>query len=189
MNEKIEQKNENSSAAALTSTVFENNECKITATLIPITLDVNDKLYKVHVAPNWTLHQVLKDIIGIVSVKDMCLGHGACGSCTVLLDGRPVLSCLTLAVDCDGKKIETVEGIARNHPLIEAFLKHYSFQCGYCTPGFVMTAKALLDRKRDVTAEDVIKALSGNICRCGTYPAVLSAVLEAAEKMKQKEGT
>jgi len=182
MNEKIEQKNENSSTAALTSTVFENNEFKTTATLIPITLNVNDKLYQVHAAPNWTLHQVLKDIIGIVSVKDMCLGHGACGSCTVLLDGRPVLSCLTLAVDCDGKKIETVEGIARNHPLIEAFLKHYSFQCGYCTPGFVMTAKALLDRKRDVTAEDVIKALSGNICRCGTYPAVLSAVLEAAKR-------
>lgn len=155
--------------------------------LVPVKLSVNGTLYQVLVAPHWTLHQVLKDIIGIVSVKDMCLGHGACGSCTVLLDGRPVLSCLTLAMDCDEKNIETVEGIDPKHPLIQAFLEHHAFQCGYCTPGFVVTAKALLDRKKDLTAEEVIDALSGNICRCGTYPAVLSAVLEAAERMKNKE--
>lgn len=146
-----------------------------------IRLKVNGKIFEVKVAPHWTLYQVLKDHFGLISLKDMCLGHGACGSCTVIVDGRPVLSCLTLAVDCDGKSIETVEGIDEKHPLIEAFIKNHAYQCGYCTPGFVMTAKALLDRKKP-TIEEIIEALSGNICRCGAYQLILNAVIEAAER-------
>lgn len=148
-----------------------------------IRLKINGRTFEVTVAPHWTLYQVLKDQLGFTSIKDMCLGHGACGSCTVILDGRPVLSCLTLAVDCDGKTIETVEGIDPKHPVIEAFIKHHAFQCGYCTPGFVMTAKALLDRKKNPTIEEIIEALSGNICRCGAYQLILNAVIEATERL------
>ncbi|MDW8024176.1 MAG: (2Fe-2S)-binding protein [Nitrososphaerota archaeon] len=155
------------------------------ACLHRISLRVNGKLHEISVASHWTLQQVLRDVLGFTSVKDMCLGHGACGSCTVLLDGKPVLSCLTLALDCDGKNVETAEGIEVRHPLVEAFIKLHAFQCGYCTPGFVVTAKALLDRKKDLTVEDVVEALSGNICRCGTYPVVVNAVLEVAEKLRK----
>ncbi|MCS7114991.1 MAG: (2Fe-2S)-binding protein [Nitrososphaerota archaeon] len=163
-------------------------DCSRNFGLRPVNLKVNGKLYRVYAEPNWTLQQVLRDELGFTSVKDMCLGHGACGSCTVIVDGRPVLSCLTLAIECDGKEIETVEGVAeKKHPLIEAFLRNHSFQCGYCTPGFVLTAKALLDRERNPTTEDIVEALSGNICRCGVYPAVINAVLEAAEKLKGGE--
>lgn len=151
---------------------------------VPIKIKVNRKNYEIFVRPSSTLQEMLRDELGITSVKDMCLGHGACGSCTVILDGRPVLSCLTLAVECDGKEIETVEGIAEEkHPLIEAFIKNHAFQCGYCTPGFVVTAKALLDRNRAPTVEEIIEGLGGNICRCGTYPAILSAVEEAAQRL------
>lgn len=150
-----------------------------------ISLKVNGKLHEVNVAPHWTLQQVLREKLGLTSVKDMCFGHGACGSCTVLLDGRPVLSCLTLAIDCNGKNVETAEGIYVKNPLIEAFIKIHAFQCGYCTPGFVVTAKALLEKKKNPSANDIVEALSGNICRCGTYPAIVNAVLEVAEKLKK----
>jgi aerobic-type carbon monoxide dehydrogenase small subunit (CoxS/CutS family) len=114
----------------------------------------------------------------------MCLGYGACGACTVIVNGRPILSCLTLATECDGAVIETAEGIADSgHPLIEAYIKNHCMQCGYCTPGFVVTAKALLDRNPHPTAEEVVVALSGNLCRCSTYPRHPIAVLEAAEKL------
>lgn len=115
----------------------------------------------------------------------MCLGEGACGSCTVILNGRPVLSCMTLLMDCNGGIVETAEGIAKEgHPILEAWAKHYAFQCGYCTPGAVVTAKALLDRKTDPADDEIIEALGGNICRCATYPRWLPAVKEAAEKCR-----
>ena len=137
--------------------------------------------YNVVVKPNMTLRDLLRDEFGCTSVKDMCNGYGACGTCTVILDGRPVLSCMTLAITCDGSVIETTEGVtAANHPLIEAYINNNCMQCGYCTPGFVVTAKALLDKNPNPTEEEVREALAGNLCICATYPHHIPAVLEAA---------
>jgi len=147
-----------------------------------ISLVVNGDLYEVRVQPNWTLQYVLHNELGLTGTKEFC-NDGACGACAVILEERAVLSCMTLAIECDGKTIETIEGIARaNHPLIEAYVKHSCMQCGYCTPGFVVTAKALLDRNPKPTEEEVQEALVGNLCRCGTYPQHIKAVLEAASK-------
>jgi aerobic-type carbon monoxide dehydrogenase small subunit (CoxS/CutS family) len=150
-----------------------------------IGLTVNGEAYKLQVEPNWTLYYLLHDKMGLTGVKMFC-DRGACGSCTVIMDGRPILSCMTLAIECDGKTIETVEGIAAaNHPLIDTYVKHHCMQCGYCTPGFVVTAKALLDRNPNPTEGEVKEALAGNLCRCGTYPQHLKAVLEAAENLRE----
>ncbi len=148
-----------------------------------IKLTVNGAEYELQVKPNRTLRAVLRDQLSLTSIKDMCSGVGACGSCTVILNKRPVLSCMVLAGECDGSTIETSEGIAdAKHPLIDAYILNYCAQCGYCTPGFVTTAKALLDRKPKATEADIKEALGGNICRCGTYPAHVKAVLEVASK-------
>ena len=150
-----------------------------------IRLTVNGEAYKFQVKPDWTLCYLLHDKMGLTGVKMFC-DRGACGSCTVIMDGRPILSCMTLAIECDGKTIETVEGIAAaNHPLIDTYVKHHCMQCGYCTPGFVVTAKALLDRNPNPTEGEVKEALAGNLCRCGTYPQHLKAVLEAAENLRE----
>jgi aerobic-type carbon monoxide dehydrogenase small subunit (CoxS/CutS family) len=151
-----------------------------------IELTVNGGKYCFTVEPHWSLRQLLRDEIGLTSPKDWCGGHGACGSCTVIMNGRPVLSCLTLACECDGAEIETAEGIAKaKHPIIQSYIKWNAFQCGYCTPGFVTTAKALLDRNPNPTEADVRDALGGNLCRCGTYQQHPPAVLEAAEALKR----
>jgi len=151
-----------------------------------INLVVNGDLYKVRVQSNWTLQYVLHNELGLTGTKEFC-GEGACGACVVILDGRPVLSCLTLAIECDGKTIETIEGIARaNHPLIEAYVKNSCMQCGYCTPGFIVTAKALLDKNPNPTEKEAKEALAGNLCRCGTYPRHTIAVLEAANNLPQR---
>jgi aerobic-type carbon monoxide dehydrogenase small subunit (CoxS/CutS family) len=150
-----------------------------------IELTVNGGKYRYRVEPHWSLRQVLRDEIGLTSPKDWCGGQGACGSCTVIMNGRPILSCLTLACECDGAVIETAEGIAKSdHPIIQSYIKHNAFQCGYCTPGFVASAKALLDRNPDPTEADVRDALGGNLCRCGTYQQHPPAVLEAAKALK-----
>jgi aerobic-type carbon monoxide dehydrogenase small subunit (CoxS/CutS family) len=150
-----------------------------------IKLNVNGVEYEVQVDPEESLRECLREKLGYLSIKDMCLGHGACGSCTVIMDGKPILSCLTLAIECGGKKIETAEGIALSrHPLIEAYIMNYCMQCGYCTPGFVCTAKALLDKKPDPTEADIREALAGNLCRCATYPRHIPAVLQAARALK-----
>jgi aerobic-type carbon monoxide dehydrogenase small subunit (CoxS/CutS family) len=150
-----------------------------------IKLFVNGKEYEVQVDPEETLRDCLREKLGYLSIKDMCLGHGACGSCTVIMNGRPVLSCLTLAVECDGNRIETAEGIALSkHPLIEAYIQNYCMQCGYCTPGFLCTSKALLDRNPDPTEADIREALGGNLCRCATYIQHIPAVQQAARKLK-----
>ena len=153
-----------------------------------ITLTINGQVYQVQVEPQWTLNYLLHDRLGLTSPKMFC-DRGACGSCTVIMEGRPILSCMSLAIECDGKKIETAEGIAdAGHPLIESYVKHHCMQCGYCTPGFVTTAKALLDRIPNPTEEEIIDALGGNLCRCGTYPQHPKAILEAAEILRQKGG-
>jgi aerobic-type carbon monoxide dehydrogenase small subunit (CoxS/CutS family) len=145
-----------------------------------IKLTVNKWKYELEVEPECSLRDLLRAHLGFLSVKDMCNGHGACGSCTVIADKRPVLSCLTLAVECDGMEIETAEGIAVAKPgLIEAYVMNHCMQCGYCTPGFIVTAKALLDRIPNPTEEDIRDALGGNICRCGSYPQHIIALREA----------
>lgn len=150
-----------------------------------IELTVNGGRYRYRVEPNWSLRQLLRDEVGLTSPKDWCGGLGACGSCTVIMNGRPVLSCLTLAIECNGAVIETAEGIAKQkHPIIESYIKWNAFQCGYCTPGFVTSAKALLDRNPSPTEADVRDALGGNLCRCGTYQQHPKAVLDAAEVLK-----
>lgn len=151
-----------------------------------IELKVNGGKYRFTVQPHWTLRQLLRDEIGLTSPKDWCGGLGACSSCTVIMNGRPILSCLTLACECDGAEIETAEGIAKSgHPIIQAYIDNNAFQCGYCTPGFVCTSKALLDRNSDPTEEDARDALGGNLCRCATYQQHPLAVVQAARELKK----
>ncbi len=155
------------------------------AALNVISLTVNGGKYEVQVKPHWTLQYLLHDEMGCVEIKTMCTGLGQCGSCSVIMDGRPILSCMTLAATCDGAVIETSVGIAQsNHPLIESYIKYHCMQCGYCTPGFLVTAKALLDKNPNPTKEEIELAIEGNLCRCSTYPAHVPAVLEAAEVLK-----
>jgi len=145
-----------------------------------IQLTINRQVYHLHVEPEWMLYHVVHDRLGLTGTKMFC-DRGACGSCTVILDGRPVLSCMTLAIECDGKTIETIEGVAADHhPLIDAYIKNHALQCGYCTPGFIVTAKALLDKNADPSEDEIKAALASNLCRCGTYPQHPKAVLEAA---------
>jgi aerobic-type carbon monoxide dehydrogenase small subunit (CoxS/CutS family) len=150
-----------------------------------IQLTINKQAYQLYVEPEWTLYYVIHDQLGLTGTKMFC-DRGACGSCTVIIDGRPVLSCMTLAIECNGKTIETIEGIsADHHPLIDAYIKHHALQCGYCTPGFIVTAKALLDHNANPTEEEIKQALAGNLCRCGTYPQHPKAVLEAAHVLQE----
>lgn len=145
-----------------------------------ITITVNKWKYELQVEPDSVLRDVLREQLGFLSIKDMCNGYGACGSCTVIMNGRPILSCMTLAIECHGANIETAEGVAESRPdLVEAYVMNHCMQCGYCTPGFVVTAKALLDRIPNPAEKDIRDALGGNICRCGTYPQHLLALKEA----------
>jgi carbon-monoxide dehydrogenase small subunit len=143
--------------------------------------------------PAMTLAYLLKEMLGLTGLKLSC-DEGACGACTVLMDGKAVLSCMTLAVRADGHDIQTIEGLAKDDPVVEAFARQSepgygtALQCGYCTPGFVMTARALLNDNPAPTLGEVKEALSGNICRCGCYAAIAQAVLHASEKIKAGGG-
>jgi aerobic-type carbon monoxide dehydrogenase small subunit (CoxS/CutS family) len=161
---------------------------KDTVRPVTVKLKVNGKPQDVLIEPNWTLQRTLQFRLGLSGAKQMC-DRGVCGSCTVIIDGRAVLSCSTLAVECEGKSIETVEGIAGDptgkwKPLIDSYCKWDAMQCGYCTPGFVVSAKALLDKNPKPTEDDCKQALAGNICCCGTYPRHPTAIMEAAQIMK-----
>ncbi len=156
--------------------------------VLPVTtkLKVNGKDYEVLIEPHWTLQRTLQFKLGLTGAKQMC-DRGVCGSCSVIIDGRVVLSCSTLAVECEGKSIETVEGIAANAKwknLIQSYCKWDAMQCGYCTPGFVVSAKALLEKNPNPSESDCKQALAGNICCCGTYPRHPTAIMEAAQLMK-----
>jgi aerobic-type carbon monoxide dehydrogenase small subunit (CoxS/CutS family) len=172
-------------AEADTPAVRGTTSSNSTAELTVIELTVNGGKYRYVVEPHWSLRQLIRDQIGLTSPKDWCGGQGACGSCTVIMNGRPILSCMTLACECNGAKIETAEGIAKvHHPIIQAYINQNAFQCGYCTPGFVCTAKALLDKNKNPTEEDARDALGGNLCRCATYQRHPPAVLEAAKNLR-----
>lgn len=156
---------------------------------ITVTLTINGKSCDLLLEPHWTLKQALQYKLGLTGAKHMC-DRGACGSCTVIMDGRPVLSCQLLAAECEGCQVETVEGIAANpkwKPLIDAYCKWDAMQCGYCTPGFLVTAKCLLDRNPHPSELEIKTALAGNICICGTYPRHSQAILEAAEIIAKGE--
>lgn len=147
-----------------------------------VRLNLNGKLCEVLIEPHWTLQRTLQFRLGLTGAKHMC-NKGVCGSCTVIIDGRAVLSCTTLAIECEGKAIQTVEGIAadaRWKPLVDAYCKWDAMQCGYCTPGFLVSAKALLDKNPNPTEQECREALAGNICICGTYPRHATAIMEAA---------
>ncbi len=149
---------------------------------IKITLDINDKALPIMVSPNDTLLEVLRDDLDLTGSKESC-GEGACGSCTVQMDGKPVRSCLTLALEAEGCKIKTVEGLACGDDLSdlqESFIDHGAVQCGFCTPGMLMSADALLKDNPAPDEKTVRKALSGNICRCTGYAKIVDAVCHAA---------
>ncbi len=149
-----------------------------------INFTINGQSYQKTVDPTWDLQYFLHDVMGFTDIKTFCY-RGACGSCSVIMDGRPILSCIALAVDADGANIETAQGIAlAKHPLVDSYVKFHCMQCGYCTPGFIVTAKALLDRNSSPADDDIIEALAGNLCRCGTYPAHIGAIKEAAAALK-----
>ncbi len=149
-----------------------------------INLTVNGRQRELEVNDADTLLEVLRDGLKLWSVREAC-GVGACGSCTVLLDGRPVSACFLLAARLDGRCVETVEGLGDDgalHPVQQAFLEHDAAQCGYCTPGFIMAAKALLEEHRAPTDDQIREYLSGNLCRCGGYPDIMRAVRAAAAR-------
>ncbi len=153
-----------------------------------IRLSVNGAEYILTVQPRRTLLEVLRDNLHLTGTKRGC-GLGQCGACTVLLDGKPVYSCLTLAIECEGRQIQTIEGLAQNgnlHPIQQAFLETDAFQCGFCTPGQIMAVKGLLDTFAEPTLEEVKRAVSGNLCRCGAYHNIFQAALLAADRIGRR---
>jgi len=154
-----------------------------------ITLKINGEIYKLHVKPNALLLDVIRDEIGLTGTKRGC-DTGECGACTILIEGKPVNSCLLLAVEADGKDVLTVEGLAMNgqlHPLQEAFVEEGAVQCGFCTPGILLSAKALLDTNPNPTEEEIKTDIAGNLCRCTGYTKIIKAINSAAKKMQRKE--
>ena len=151
-----------------------------------IRVTVNGRLYEEDVEPRLLLSHFLRENIGLTGTHVGCV-VGECGACSVLLDGEVVKSCLHFAVQADGRQVTTVEGLAKNgelNPVQEAFVKNYAFQCGYCTPGMVMTSYALLRRNPNPSEEEIRKALAGNLCMCTGYVQIVEAVKEAARGMK-----
>ena len=150
-----------------------------------IQLRVNGEEHDVFVSPNETLVEVLRDRLELTGTKMGC-GEGACGTCTVLLDGKPVRSCLTLAVEVQGKEIVTIEGLAEGaelHPVQMAFMEHGAIQCGFCSPGMILTGKGLLDENPHPTEEEVRRAISGVVCRCTGYAKIVEAIMAAADAL------
>jgi len=152
-----------------------------------ITLNINEKNYSLVIEPRETLLHVLREKLNLTGTKKTCSG-GECGACTVLLDGNPIYSCLTLAIRADNKKITTVEGLAADgklHPIQQAFIEKDGYQCGFCTPGFIMSSVALLEKNKNPLTEEIKTALSGNLCRCGNYSKIYKAVSVASKSMRE----
>ena len=150
----------------------------------PVTLHVNGIERRLFIAPHRTLLETLREDLGLTGTKHGC-ELGECGACTVLVDGTPILSCLTLTLDVDGAEIGTIEGlgsVAHPHPLQRAFAEHGAAQCGYCTPAMVLTARALLDREPHPSEDEITEAISGTMCRCTGYLPIVRAIAAAAEE-------
>jgi carbon-monoxide dehydrogenase small subunit len=148
-----------------------------------IDLKVNGQNYEVAVDTRRTLLEVLREELGFTGTKNGC-DQGECGTCTVLLDGKPVHSCLTLAVEIQGKEVTTIEGLAKGdelHPLQQAFVDHGAIQCGFCTPGMILTGKALLEKNHSATEDEIRRAISGNLCRCTGYVKIVEAIKAVAD--------
>jgi len=151
---------------------------------VDVMLHINGRARRLRLDSRVTLLDALRDHLELTGTKKGC-DQGACGACTVLLDGRRVLSCLVLAAQCDGRAVTTIEGLAidgRLHPLQAAFIRHDGFQCGYCTPGQIMSAVALLEEGRAGSDEEIREFMSGNLCRCGAYPNIVAAIRDVAER-------
>jgi len=153
----------------------------------PMTFTINGQIYEDEIDVRRTLLEVLRENFGLTGTKKGC-NEGECGTCTVLLDGKPVASCLVLAIEAQGKSIETVEGLERNgelNRLQQAFIEHGAFQCGFCTPGVLMAVKGLLTKNPKPSEEEVRRAIAGNLCRCTGYNKYVEAVLDVAEKPRE----
>ena len=154
-----------------------------------VCLRINEADYEVFIEPRTTLLDVLRDYLGFTGTKKVC-DNGECGSCSIIIDGSLVYSCLTLAVECEGKEILTIEGLSEQdtlHPIQRAFIEHDGFQCGFCTAGQVMAVKNLLDRNQNPSLDDVKRGVSGNLCRCGAYPKIFNAAMKAAEYIRHRK--
>jgi carbon-monoxide dehydrogenase small subunit len=150
----------------------------------PIETKINGISYRLEVEPHWTLLELLRNVLKLTGAKDGC-GMGECGSCTVMMDGRAIYSCLTLAMRADGREILTIEGLAHGDeldPVQKAFIEHGAFQCGYCTPGMILSGKALLDQNPNPTDEEIKRGISGNLCRCTGYNMIVEAIRAASKK-------
>ena len=151
--------------------------------MVSINLTLNGERHQVDITPWITLLELLRETLHLTGTKEGC-GLGECGACIVLVDGRPVNSCLMLAVDAQGRQITTIEGLASNgdlHPLQQSFIEKGAVQCGFCTPAMILSAKALLDENPDAGEEEIKQALSGVLCRCGNYKKIIEAVRTASE--------
>ena len=154
-----------------------------------VQLHINGDIHEVLVSSNQTLLEVLRDKLGLMGTKRGC-DLGACGTCTVLIDGEGYLSCITLAIDAVGKEIVTIEGLSQEgdlHPLQRAFVENGAIQCGFCTPGMILTAKAILDEEEKPTEESIRKQMAGNLCRCTGYKKIVEAVLSVAEQTETED--
>jgi xanthine dehydrogenase YagT iron-sulfur-binding subunit len=155
---------------------------------LPVQIEINGVLRDASVEPRTTLLDFLREQLGLTGTKKGC-DHGQCGACTVHVDGKRINSCLSLAVMNQGKKVTTIEGLAKGdelHPMQAAFMKHDGFQCGYCTPGQIMSAIACIKEGHADTPESIREYMSGNICRCGAYPNIIDAIMEVAPILKSK---
>jgi len=152
---------------------------------VQIQLQVNGLAYKVEVEPRRTLLELIREDLELTGTKEGC-GLGECGTCTVLLDGKPIKSCITLAVQASGREVTTIEGLEKSdgtlHPIQQAFIDHGAIQCGFCTPGMVLSAKALLDENSRPTEIEVREAIAGNLCRCTGYQKIVEAILSVSSK-------
>lgn len=164
--------------------------------MVNVKFTLNDEVYSLDVKPSQTLLDLIREQLGLTGTKEGC-GSGDCGACTVLVDGQAVNSCIYLAVDVDGKEVTTIEGISKKegigkeggigkdglHPLQEAFIEEGAVQCGYCSPGFIMTAKALLEENPTPNEEEIKQGIAGNLCRCTGYVRIVKAIKTASQKI------
>ncbi len=158
--------------------------------MIKLKLMVNDNIHELEIEPHEILADVLQKRLGLIGVRVSC-GEGECGACTILMDGKPVLACMMLAMQAEEKEILTIEGLGTYdhlHPIQEAFVEEHGFQCGFCTPGVILTTKNLIETNPNSSPSEIAMSLSGHICRCGAYPKIIKSVQKAAEKMEDNHG-